>query len=109
MSVDHSDTDQFSFSFFCDSCKKEWRSPEKPFIQDGFTLVEKQEAVKLLWAYERRAALNEANVDAHLQFNRCSVCGSWVCDECFVIEGAEGGVCKKCSEGIAKGEYNYGK
>jgi hypothetical protein len=29
--VDHSDENGFSFSFFCDICGKEWRSPDVPF------------------------------------------------------------------------------
>ena len=59
-------------------------------------MVEKEEALKLLWAYERRAAYDEASLDARLQFNRCPVCGKWVCDECFCIEGKNGSVCKDC-------------
>ena len=94
--IDHSDSERFSFSFFCDRCGKEWASPEKPFSQGGFTVVEKEDALKLLCAHEHRAAFDEANMEAHLQFNRCHLCGKWVCDDCFCVERKTGGVCIHC-------------
>ena len=58
--------------------------------------MEKNEALKLMWAHEHRAAFDEANLEAHVQFNRCPVCGKRVCDDCFCIEGKNGGVCRDC-------------
>jgi len=96
-SVDHSDAGLFSFSFFCDRCGKEWVSHEKPFSGGICASVEKDEALRLLWGNEHRAAFDEANLEAHTQFNRCSRCGKWVCDECFCIEGKNGGECCICN------------
>jgi hypothetical protein len=93
--TDHSDEKGFSFSFFCDICGKEWRSPAVPYDTGGMT-IEHEEARMLLWAKEHSAAFEAANVEAHLQFNECSRCGKRVCDECFVIGKGDGDVCKKC-------------
>ena len=94
--IDHSDTGRFSFSFFCDRCGKEWVSQEKEFSQGGFTVVESDEALKLLWAHEHRTAFDEASLDARMQFNRCPKCDRWVCDNCFCIERKTGGLCVDC-------------
>jgi len=100
-SIDHSDTGNFSFSFFCDRCGKEWTSLSQPFSSEsglaGDPTVENQDALKLLWGNEHRAAFDEANLEAHLKFNLCPVCGRRVCDECFnIAEKEHGGVCKDC-------------
>ena len=58
-------------------------------------MVESADALKLLWAYEHRAAFNEANLEAHLQFNRCPKCENWFCDGCFNLEA---NVCVECVE-----------
>lgn len=31
-------------------------------------------------------------------FNRCPMCGRWVCDDCFVIDGVGDGRCSECAE-----------
>ena len=59
-------------------------------------MVEREEARKLLWAHEHRKAFEQANLEAHLQFNRCPSCGKWVCDDCFCIEVEKGRVCSDC-------------
>jgi hypothetical protein len=98
-STDHSDAGHFSFSFYCDKCAKEWVSPVQPFTGGVCTNVEHGEALKLLWANEYRTAFTEANLDARMQFNRCPVCGRWVCDDCFDFEVVRGGeVCRECNE-----------
>jgi hypothetical protein len=95
--TDHSDAGQFSFSFYCDRCGKEWVSPAVPFSGGVCSEVEHKEAVNLLWAAEHRAAFEGANIDAHMYFNLCPVCGKRVCDNCFCIEEKEhGGVCNDC-------------
>ena len=96
-STDYSGVEQFAFSFFCDRCGMEWVSHEKPFSGGICSEVENAEALKLLWAHEHRAAFNEANLEAHLQFNRCPKCGKWVCDDCFCLMGKGGGKCKDCN------------
>jgi predicted RNA-binding Zn-ribbon protein involved in translation (DUF1610 family) len=100
-STDHSDARHFSFSFNCDKCGREWVSSVQPFTGGMCTNVEHDEALKLLWANEHRAAFAEANLDARMQFNRCPVCGRWVCDECFDIRAAGNGeLCRECRENI---------
>jgi len=95
--TDHSDAGEFSFSFYCDKCGWEWRSPAVPFSDGYCSEMEHKEAVNLLWAAEHRAAFEGANLDAHMHFNLCEVCGRRVCDECFCItEKEHSGVCKDC-------------
>ena len=98
--TDHSDQKGFSFSFFCDLCGKEWRSPVKPFMGGDCTIVEHDEALKLLWANDHRAAFEEANLEAHFHFNNCPQCGKWVCNDCFPVEDKKSDeVCVGCKEG----------
>jgi len=97
--IDHSDGKTFSFSFFCDLCGKEWVSPVQPFSGGESSVVENDEAKKLLWAAEHRAAFDEANLEAHFHFCLCPFCGKWVCGDCFCVENDEfGGRCKDCRE-----------
>lgn len=91
--VDHSDSGNFSFSFFCDLCGQEWVSQVKPFSGGRCSVTENDEAKKLLWANEHRALFDEANLEAHMHFCRCTKCGNWVCEECFLTEEE---ICKKC-------------
>ena len=58
--------------------------------------MEKNEALNLLWGNEHRAAFDEANLEAHIHFNRCPVCGKRVCDDCFCAEAGKDGACKNC-------------
>jgi hypothetical protein len=100
-SIDHSDTGKFSFSFFCDRCGKEWTSPSQPFSGEsslaGSPTIENMDALKIIWGNEHQAVFNEANLEAHMHFNHCPVCGKWVCDDCFnIAEKEHGGVCKDC-------------
>jgi hypothetical protein len=96
-SIDHSDAGKFSFSFFCDRCGKEWTSPPQPFSGEGNPVIENDDALKLLWGNEHLAVFNEANLEAHMHFNLCPVCGRRVCDECFNFdEKKHGGVCNDC-------------
>jgi len=100
-SIDHSDSGHFCFSFFCDRCGKEWTSPSQAFSGEGDLannpIVENQDALKLLWGNEHRAAFDEANLEAYMHFNLCPVCGRRVCDECFnIAEKEHGGACNDC-------------
>jgi len=97
-SIDHSDSGNFSFSFFCDRCGKEWTSPSQPFTGEGSPVIENEDALNMLWGNEHRAAFDEANLEAHIHFNLCPVCGKRVCDDCFnIAEKEHGGVCKDCA------------
>ena len=96
--TDHSDLEKFAFSFFCDNCGKEWQSHALPFKKGGFTAIENDDGLKLLWANEHRLAFEQANLDAVAFFNRCANCGKRVCDDCFNVEG--GYLCCKCNEQI---------
>jgi hypothetical protein len=95
--IDRSDSSSFSFSFLCDRCSKKWESQTVPFNNGGFTVIENDEGRKLLWADKHRTAFNEANLEARLHFNRCSECGSWVCEDCLAPDtGKPGFNCKDC-------------
>jgi hypothetical protein len=96
-STDHSGAESFSFSFFCDICGTEWKSPTVLFETDGMA-IEHEEARTLLWAKEHSAAFEAANLEAHLQYNRCSRCGKWVCDKCFNVRGVNSGLCGECEK-----------
>ena len=99
--VDYSDRENFSFSFFCDCCGKEWESSPRPFFPGEFAAPEHEGIRRLLLAMERRSAFEQANSEAFLHFNKCSECGRWVCDECFYEEGRENyGLCRECSENL---------
>ena len=93
--TDHSDAAGYSFGFFCDRCGAEWRSSVVPFHGGGFSEIEKDEAKRLLWADERRAAFIEANTEAHFFHNQCPVCARWVCDRCF-LPGED--MCRDCEK-----------
>ena len=96
--ADYSRQDTFQFGFFCDNCGKEWKSQPVQFTTGGLTTVEFDDAMKLLWAHERRTALEQANLDARMKFNRCANCGEWVCDDCFdQDEKKQDGLCAKCN------------
>jgi len=95
--TDHSTLEVFSFSFFCDNCEKEWKSPSALFESGSLTSIEHEEARKIIWAQEHKIAFEKANLEAHFHFNCCPDCKSWVCDECFNTEEKENfGRCKKC-------------
>jgi hypothetical protein len=95
--IDHSGVDSFSFSFFCDICGKEWRSPTVAFKTGGIT-IEHEEARTLLWAKEHSAAFEAANLEAHLQFNHCEKCGKWVCENCYDVMDGDLYKCRECNK-----------
>jgi hypothetical protein len=95
--IDHSDEKSFAFSFFCDICGKEWKSPCVPFETGGLT-IEHEEARRLLWAKEHSTAYEQANLDARMQCNECIRCGKRVCDSCFDVKGEDTRLCGECEE-----------
>jgi hypothetical protein len=94
-STDYSDAESFSFGFSCDICGKEWKSPVVPFGTD-FTTIELEEGRQMIWAQEHRAAFEQANLEAHLEFNLCPICGKRVCGSCFCFEKKNIDVCNEC-------------
>jgi len=102
-SIDHSNTESFSFSFFCDQCGKEWASLTVGFASGGFTVIENEAAWKLIWAEEHRLAFEKANLEAHLHFNWCSEIGEWICDDCFEIRDGMREVGKNAADGNRNG------
>ena len=96
--TDNSGEKNFTFSFFCDTCGREWKSQEKLFMEGGFTGIKHEGTRKMLWEREHQAAFEQANLEAHMHFNCCPLCGKWVCDDCFRAEEVRhGGVCKNCA------------
>jgi len=93
--TDHSNGGSFSFSFYCDNCGREWKSPVTPFESGGFTAIAHEEARQLIWAQEHKTAFDMANLEAHFHFNNCPDEGMWVCDDCFDAQGSR--LCRKCS------------
>jgi len=96
-SIDHSSADHFGFSFFCDRCGKEWKSQTLPFNYGNFSIIENEEARQLIWAQEHKAAFEHANLEAHMRFSLCPICGKWVCDDCIILEDRHKETCKECS------------
>jgi hypothetical protein len=94
--TDRSGTESFAFSFFCDCCGKEWKSPIVPFETGGFTAIEHEKVRQMIWEQEHKAAYEQANLEAHLHFNRCPHCGKWVCDDCINLSDPRGEICKEC-------------
>lgn len=87
---DRSTEEYFQFAFFCDACRFEWVSPRYNFIshfrkgQDVQSGAE-AEARRMIWLCDHDSAYERANLEASRQFNRCTLCGKFVCDDCAVI------------------------
>jgi hypothetical protein len=94
-STDHSNAELFSFSFFCDICGKEWRSPAVWFETGGMA-IEHEEARQMVWAHEHKTAFEQANLEAQMHFNNCTRCGKRVCEECFDTRDGDVWLCVEC-------------
>jgi hypothetical protein len=94
--TDYSGTESFSFGFSCDCCGKEWRSPAVSFETGGFTAVEYEGTRQMIWEQEHKTAFDQANLEAHLHFNRCPICGKWVCDDCISMKDPGREICREC-------------
>jgi len=94
---DGSTLEKFSFTFFCDTCGKAVKTityPYSPPFKAKFFLTgSERRARELIWQSDHGSAYDRANKEVLLSFNRCSVCGSRVCDDCFCEEE---GVCREC-------------
>jgi hypothetical protein len=58
--------------------------------------IEHEEARIMVWAQERNAAFEAANLEAHLQFNLCENCGRWVCENCYDTRDGYVFMCREC-------------
>ena len=57
------------------------------------------EDLKMLRDEYHSRAFEAAREDAAIEFNKCPMCGTWVCDECFyVADGTLTDVCTNCIE-----------
>lgn len=85
--TDRSTADEFCFSFYCDICKKEWRSKPLPFSGSLDAPLGNHDRVRdLIWIAEHNAAYERANHEAMHEHNHCPSCGKWVCDSCFYVK-----------------------
>ncbi|MEA4853164.1 MAG: hypothetical protein VB082_02675 [Christensenella sp.] len=66
----------FSFAFFCDVCGKKYQTP-------------------LVVSASYEEALDIAQKEARRYFNRCRLCGRWVCDHDYREDVM---LCIKCAE-----------
>lgn len=95
--ADRSTMEEFSFSFFCDMCEKEWRSARFDFNPGDFAAPIEPTIYQMLWNDQHKAAFERANRDACFEFNRCPVCGRRVCRECFYVsKTGVSDICKDC-------------
>ena len=95
---DGSTLEDFKFTFFCDSCGTAVKTvtyPYKPpFKAKFFISKSERRARELIWQSDHASAYDRANKEVLLSFNRCSVCGKRVCDDCFCEEE---GICRECA------------
>ena len=97
--ADHSDRNNFDFSFYCDRCGKGWRSGKMPFTDEENMRIDNGEVRNIIWGRDHRFAFERANLEAQFHFNHCSDCGRWVCDDCFFASGSdERDLCRDCEK-----------
>ena len=103
--ADYSEAGQFAFGFYCDRCGAEWKSVPVGFSAAGFRQPLEEPVRSMLWNQQHKEAYERANNEAMFYFNRCPVCGSWVCDECFHVESSSHtDICKRCREKASAGD-----
>lgn len=97
--TDHSTSEEFSFTFYCDLCETPWKSvPIKFSHGKRNSLLRRIFGIKSsLWKEEHKDAFERANREAMLHFNRCTICKRWVCDNDFLEED---NICSECSKMI---------
>lgn len=95
--ADRSTMEGFSFGFYCDACGREWESARYAFNSGGLAAPMDPAVYQILWNDQHKAAYERARRDASFAFNRCPVCGRWVCKECFYLsETGVSDICKSC-------------
>ena len=95
--TDHSTQKAFAFSFFCDTCGKEWRSAPHPFDPGGLRSPTDLRIFHMLWNDQYKSAYERANLEAIYALSLCPECGRRVCMECFCRSEMDvADVCKVC-------------
>jgi len=97
--TDYSDETGFEFGFSCGICGFEWRSERIPYdIDNMFENLDEKDR-ELLWKEERQKCFDQIKMDAAIEFNKCPECGTWVCDDCFYVDGGDlTDFCVECIE-----------
>ncbi len=94
---DHSTPKVFAFSFYCDRCGREWCSTPRAFCPGELASPVNIRVYRMLWSGARRAAYEQANLEAILNFSLCPVCGRRVCVDCFHESGTDASeICRDC-------------
>ena len=92
---------EFRFLLRCQACGRTWHSSPVRFSKAG-TKPETEgmrTVFRTLYERERAAAREKAAAEASETFSRCPVCGSLVCDRCFLIcEDLD--LCTACAEAL---------
>jgi len=101
---DKSTTEVFRFSFFCDCCGKELNTTPVKF-RSGFSpklimSASERRIREILWLRDHDAAYERANREVLDTFNKCEICGDYICDDCVeVCTELDGRLCcYKCAE-----------
>lgn len=85
--------------YVCPICKQKYHSALLPFYFKGTTDQKRDDHGRNIAA---QLADNKCTAFAvrrfSLRFNRCTVCGEWVCDKCFLSK-EENDICKNCKSG----------
>ena len=85
--VDHSDDEQFQFSFICVECGDNWMSTPIAFskAREKPQTEAKRIILQALYRREWAQAMDRAVNEAIHHVNICPLCGRMVCNHCFVI------------------------
>ncbi|MDO4733125.1 MAG: hypothetical protein Q4B50_06390 [Bacillota bacterium] len=96
--VDCSDQDSFCFSLICVDCGRVWKSTPIRFSKAGGEPSTEAKLIiaQALYRREHAQALERAISEAMHHFNICPLCGSLVCDGCFIICN-DLDMCRSCS------------
>ncbi len=98
---DRSDKNTFSFSLFCESCGKEWRSKTITFSKAGLQPPTESKRIiyEALYEREHAQAMNHAIAEAVHYFNQCPVCKRLIDNDCFLICD-DLDLCRECAENL---------
>lgn len=101
--IDRSRLGEFRFAAVCPICSFQWRSKPIPFSRRNVPAPTpgKQKIYGLLWQREYIQAREKAIQEGQQRFNRCPMCGRWVCDQCFRICD-EIDLCAACSSELGE-------
>jgi len=98
--ADRSTMESFAFGFSCGLCGKEWQGARYDFNPGNLVLPIQPAIFQLLWNEQHRAAFDRASLEASFEFNRCPLCGRWVCKACFYLSGS--GISDICTDCLSR-------